>query len=420
MAVTYARRMAGLRTSEVRELLKLTAAHDIISFGGGLPPNECFPMREIGLALDEVLAAHGPRALQYSTTEGCLPLRTAIAARMRAKLGTEVATDEVLVTTGSQQALDLTGKVFLDEGDVVFCESPTYIAALSAFRAYRPVLVGIRSDEHGMVTHELARQLKRTPNAKVIYVVPDFQNPSGRTWSLERRLELLDLAARYGIPVIEDSPYRELRFEGEDVPTLFALDKTGLVIFFSTFSKIFSPGLRIGWVAARGETLQKYALAKQGADLHTSTLGQLLVATFIERFGLDAHIQDVCRTCRARRDTMLHALDASLPRDIAVTRPSGGLFLWVELPASFSAREWLRHALPHRVAFPPGPGFFPDGSGENTARLCFSDSPEPRIVEGVRRLALALAEVPGADRLDWPPGNRLAAASERGQTVTAL
>ncbi len=398
MTVTFARRMSNLRTSEVRELLKLTASRDIISFGGGLPPNECFPLDDIRAALDLVFAAHGARALQYSTTEGCAPLRARIAERMQQKIHVAVTADDVLVTTGSQQAIDLTGKVFLDEGDVVFCEAPTYIAALGALRAYRPSLVGIPSDDEGMIIEELAAQLDRHPRAKAIYVIPDFQNPTGRTWSLGRRLALLDVAARHQVPVVEDSPYRELRLEGEDIPTLFELDRTGLVIFLGTFSKIFSPGLRVGWVAARREMIEKYVLAKQGADLHTSTLAQLLIATFIDRFDLEAHIACVRRTCRARRDTMLAEIARSLPEEVAVTHPLGGLFLWLELPPAFGVRDWLQRCLAHRVAFPPGTGFFPNGGGEHAARLCFSDSPEPRIVEGVARMAAALAEMRVVDQ----------------------
>jgi DNA-binding transcriptional MocR family regulator len=402
MAVKFAARMSGLKTSEVRELLKLTAAADLITFGGGLPPNECFPLADIARALARVIEQHGPRALQYSTTEGWPALRKAIAARMRRRLGVEIGEDEVLVTTGSQQGLDLTGKIFFDEGDVVFCENPTYLAAINAFRAYRPTFVAVPSDEHGMIVSDLAGRITGSEREKVIYVIPDFQNPSGRTWSLERRLELLEVAARFDLPVLEDSPYRELRFEGQEVPALFSLDRTGRVIFMSTFSKIFSPGLRVGWVAARAPFLDKYVLAKQGADLHTCTLAQALVATFMEMFDLEATIDAIRRECGVRRDAMVAAFAEHLPREVRVNRPAGGLFLWAELPEALSARDWLRHALAHGAAFPPGDAFFPNGGGANAARICFSDSPPSRIAEGVKRLAAALRKVHGAERLAWP------------------
>ena len=242
MAFRYAARAQGLKASAVRELLKLTAARDIITFGGGLPPNESFPIPEISAALGRVMQEYGPRALQYSTTEGWPALRIATVERMRRRLGVELRSDEILITTGSQQALDLTGKVFLDEGDVVFCESPTYLAAISAFRAYHPRFIAVASDEEGMVVSELDRAIERCDRRALIYVIPDFQNPSGRTWSLERRQQLLEVAAKWNLPVLEDAPYRELRFEGEDVPSLLALDTTGQVIFTSTFSGF--PSLR--------------------------------------------------------------------------------------------------------------------------------------------------------------------------------
>jgi DNA-binding transcriptional MocR family regulator len=321
---------------------------------------------------------------------------------MRRHLGVELRSDEILITTGSQQALDLTGKVFLDEGDVVFCESPTYLAALSAFRAYNPRFVAVASDEDGMIVTELDREIAAHDRRKLIYVIPDFQNPSGRTWSLERRKALLEVAGRWDLPILEDAPYRELRFEGDDVPALLALDTTGHVIFTSTFSKIFSPGLRIGWVAAPPDVLDKYVLAKQGADLHTTTLGQVLISTFMQMYDLDTYIARTRAICRERRDVMIAAMKAQMPADVHFTEPQGGLFLWVELPPPLDARQWLRRCLDHGVAFPTGEAFFPNGGGENAARICFSDSPPPRIVEGVKRMAEALREVDGAESLAWP------------------
>jgi 2-aminoadipate transaminase len=233
-------------------------------------------------------------------------------------------------------------------------------------------------------------------------VIPDFQNPSGRTWSLARRKELLEVAARLELPVVEDAPYRELRFEGDELPALAALDRDGRVIFTSTFSKVLCPGLRIGWVAAPGPALEKYVLAKQGADLHTSTLAQLLVSTFMEERDVDRHIASIRSVCRERRDAMLRAADEWLPREVRVSRPAGGLFLWLELPLGLETREWLWRCLAHGVAFVPGDAFFPNGGGENAARICFSGSPEAQIVEGVRRMAVALREMSGAERLSWP------------------
>jgi 2-aminoadipate transaminase len=402
MGLRFANRVQSMKASAVREMLKLTAAGDVISFAGGLPPNECLPVDETQAVVARVLAEHGPRALQYSTTEGCASLRAAIAGRMRRRLGVEITAEDVLVTTGSQQALDLTGKVFLDEGDVVFCESPTYLAAISAFRPFGAGFADVPSDEHGMVVTELERMLAACERRALVYVVPDFQNPSGRTWSLERRLELLQVAERYEVPVVEDAPYRELRFEGEELPALFSLDRGGRVVFTSTFSKILSPGLRVGWIAAPLPLLEKYVLAKQAADLHTPTLTQLIVSAFVEAHDLDAHIAGIRRVCRERRDAMLRALAQHLPRQVGVTRPAGGLFLWLELPQPLDAREWLRLCLARGVAFVAGDAFHPNGGGEHAARICFSGTPEPRIEEGVKRMAAALRELPGAGSLSWP------------------
>jgi len=396
MAVTFARRAAEMRASEIRELLKYAGQRDVISFGGGLPPNECFPLDVLQEAAARVLRVQGARALQYSPTEGCPELRQKTASRAHRTLGIDIDPDDVLVTAGAQQALDLTGKVFLDEGDVVACESPTYLAAIGAFRTYRAHFVEVPSDDHGMDVTALDAVLARTDRVKFVYVIPDFQNPSGRTWSLARRQELIDVSTRYRVPIVEDSPYAELRFEGPALPPIKAMDVHDLVIFLSTYSKIFSPGLRVAWMTAPRYILEKYVLAKQSTDLNTSTIAQLLLSTFLEMASLDEHIGRVREACRRRRDAMMRALERELP-EATFTRPRGGLFLWVELPAGMSARDLLARALPRGVAFPPGDAFFPNGSHENTLRLAYSDSPEPRISEGIARLGAAYRDLK-ADR----------------------
>lgn len=402
MGVRFAARVTEMRSSAVREMLKLTAKGDIVSFAGGLPPAECFPLEAVAAVSGRLLADEGARALQYSTTEGCPELRSWLAEHMRARLEVGTSADEILVTTGSQQALDLTAKVFLDEGDVVYCESPTYLAALGAFRPFRPRFVPVPSDENGMIGAELARLVRDHGPKGIVYVIPDFQNPSGRTWSLERRCELLALAERFDLRVIEDAPYRELRFEGEDLPALVSLDRGGRVVFLSTVSKILSPGLRVGWVAAPREVLEKYVLAKQAADLHTSTLAQLIVARLVREHDLTAHVAAIRRVCRERRDALLGAIGALLPTELRVSRPQGGLFLWLDLPPGLAARPWLERSLERGAAFVPGDAFYPSGGGEHAARLCFSGTPPDRIVEGVRRLATALRELDGAEALAWP------------------
>ena len=383
--------MQDLRTSDIREILKVTQQPDVISFAGGLPASELLPAAEMaGMALD-VLSDDGVRALQYAPTEGLDMLRELIAGRLQRLWGLQRPSDEVLIVSGSQQALDLTGKVFLDEGDVVLCESPTYLGAIGAFRAFRPAFVEVQTDDHGMVPTELEQRLASLDRVKLIYVVPDFQNPSGRRWSTERRRQLAELAGRFNVPVIEDAPYAELCFEGEPLPPVASFDSESTVVYLGTASKILSPGMRLGWVVADRDLLQKYVLVKQGTDLHTSSLIQTLAARFMLEGDLEAHITRIRRVYRSRRDAMIAALEEHFPEEVRFTRPAGGLFLWIELPQELDARNLLKHALEEKVAFVPGESFFPNGGHDNTLRLNFSAMPEDRIAEGVDRLGRVVA-----------------------------
>lgn len=282
MEYRYAGRLSNIRASEIRELLKMTERPEVISFAGGLPASELFPIQEIKEVNDYVLDCCGEQALQYTTTEGFQPLRRWIAERMNSRLGTSFDEDNIMITHGSQQALDLTGKVFLEEGDVVLCESPTYLAAISAFRAYGCRFAEVETDEDGMVISRLEKALEENPEAKLIYIVPDFQNPTGRTWSLARRRQLAELSAKYNVVVIEDNPYGELRYEGDFLPSVKSFDKEGNVLCTGTFSKIFCPGYRIGWIAGEKEVIRKYVLVKQGVDLQCNTVAQMVISSFLE------------------------------------------------------------------------------------------------------------------------------------------
>ena len=388
-----ASRMQDLRASDIREILKVTQQPDVISFAGGLPASELLPAAEMAELARKVLSEDGVRALQYGPTEGLDVLREQIADRLQRLWGFQRSMDEVLIVSGSQQALDLTGKVFLDEGDVILCESPTYLGAIGAFRAYRPEFVEVPTDDDGMVPADLESRLSSLDRVKLIYVVPDFQNPSGRRWSIERRRQLAKLAGRFNVPVIEDAPYAELCFEGEPMPPVAALGDGCTVVYLGTCSKILSPGMRLGWVVADSELLRRYVLVKQGTDLHTSSLIQLLAARFMVDHDCDAHIDRIRGVYRARRDAMLAALEEHFPEVVNFTRPAGGLFLWVELPEGLDARELLERALEERVAFVPGESFFPSGGHDNTLRLNFSAMPEERITEGIRRLGQVLSTV---------------------------
>ena len=396
MSVAYATRMDSLRASEIREILKITQRAEVISFAGGLPAPELFPVEMLKEISVQVLSETGRLALQYSTTEGYEPLRRKIAERIGRKFQTKVSAQQVLITCGSQQALDFSGKLFLDAGDVVLCESPTYLAAISAFRAYQPNFVEVPTDDDGMITRSLENILATTERVKLIYVIPDFQNPTGRTWSLQRRRELVKLATRYGIPVIEDNPYGELRFEGEILPSLKSMDTAGLVIGTGTFSKTFCPGMRIGWLVAEPEIIEKYVLIKQGADLCTSLRSQMEVDMFMERYDFEGNLQKLTDLYRKRRNAMVESLEAMMPAGVTFTRPQGGLFLWVKLPEQLGAVELLQECLKREVAFVPGDAFFPNGGIKNTLRLNYSNMSEERIREGIRRLAEAIKMLAGA------------------------
>ncbi len=392
MEFNFARRMAHLKASEIREILKVTERPEVISFAGGLPAPELFPLEEIKEVSRIVLEEEGSKALQYTTTEGFAPLREWIANRMNSRLGTSFQFENILLTHGSQQALDLSGKVFLDEGDVVLCESPTYLAAISAFRAYGCEFVEVPTDNDGMIPDELERLLKNTARVKIIYVIPDFQNPTGRTWSLERRKRLALAAMKYGVVVIEDNPYGELRFDGEALPSVKSFDQTGCVLCLGTFSKTFCPGYRIGWVAGDQRAIQKYVLVKQGTDLQCNTIAQLEIAKYLELYEIDEHIAKIREVYRRRRDLAVKTMEEEFPEGVAFTRPHGGLFAWIELPEHVNARDVQEKSLEKNVAFVPGGSFFPNGGNENTLRINFSNMPEDRIVEGLKCLAGVLRE----------------------------
>ena len=409
----FARRTHRMTASAIRELLKVTEQPGFISFAGGLPAPELFPTEEVSDVCQRILREAGPVALQYSATEGYRPLRELIAQRMVAD-GIAATTDNILITTGSQQALDLVGKILVDPGDAVVVESPTYLAALQAWNAYEADFVGVASDGCGMDVDRLETVIDRQP--RFVYCQPNFQNPSGVTLSSKRREGLIDFSHQHGVPIVEDDPYLELRFEGEHLPGLIALEAgrqtdgkpyNGNVISLGTFSKILAPGLRVGWVVAAPPVIAQLTQAKQGTDLHTSTLDQMIAYEMLRSGFLESHKPVIVQTYRKRRDAMLEALADFFPRGTHWTRPEGGMFLWVELPESIDATDLLRRATAQQVAFVPGEGFHVDGGGRNTMRLNFSNSTPEQIREGVGRLARELQRMgcaPPADvsALDRP------------------
>lgn len=384
--VKFANRMSLLTGSEIRELLKLTSQPDIISFAGGMPAPELFPVEGVKEAAIQTLDERGRAALQYASTEGDPALRKHIVARMEAKNGIKTDIDHVLVTSGSQQGLDFSARVFLNPGDVVLLESPSYLGAVNAFKACEPKFMDIPTDDNGMIMEELEKVLATTDNVKMIYVIPDFQNPSGRTWTLERRQKFMEIINKYEIPVIEDNPYGELRFEGTSLPSLKSMDTKGLVIFLGTFSKILAPGYRLGWVCAETEILGKYNFMKQAADLQASSIGQMETAKFLDLYNLDEHVEKIKAVYVKRRDCMLKAMEDFFPEGVTWTHPEGGLFTWVTLPDYMNAKDLQMKCLDKKVAFVPGGGFFPNGGHENTLRMNYSCMPEEKITEGIKRI----------------------------------
>ncbi|HEX8719297.1 MAG TPA: PLP-dependent aminotransferase family protein [Pyrinomonadaceae bacterium] len=387
----FARRLSGMGASAIREILKVTERPEVISFAGGLPAPEVFPVEALARAHAEVFAEEGAQACQYSTTEGWGPLREWIAGRLRRRGIADADASRVLVTSGSQQGIDLVAKIFLDPGDCVVVEDPCYLAALQVFRGFEAEVIAVGSDDEGLRVGEVERAIERAPRRpKFVYVVSQFHNPKGTTLSLPRRLRLMEVARRHRVPVVEDDPYGELRYAGVPVPPLAALDDGGLVVYLSTFSKTLSPGMRIGWAHASQEVFGALVRAKQAADLHTNTIQQRAAARLLAAFDFDAHVERIKAVYGARRDAMLAALGEHFPAGARWTRPDGGLFLWVELPEGARAEELFERAIRERVAFVPGAPFFAAAPRHNFMRLNFSNSTPEMIEEGVRRLGALL------------------------------
>jgi 2-aminoadipate transaminase len=392
MHMSFASRMNVLRASDIREILKVTQDPNMISFAGGLPAPELFPNIEIGRITEQILRTQGRVALQYSPTEGYPRLREQLARRMNTLWSTRLSPEEIIVTTGSQQGLDLIAKLFIDQGDAVLCESPTYLGALMAFTVCQPRWVEIPTDDDGMDTAAVEHALRTEPRVKMIYTVPNFQNPTGRTWSNERRRELVALAQRYNMPIIEDNPYGELTFEGETPLAIQSMDDKGLVISPGTFSKIFCPGLRVGWIAAPKPVIEKLVIIKQAADLHSSTLDQMITSAYLDAHDIEEDLIQKRDVYRSRRDAMLRGLEEEMPEGVTWSHPRGGLFLWLELPPGIDSRQLLEASLRKSVAFVPGESFFPITQRKNTMRLNFSCMSEEQIAEGVRRLGVVIKE----------------------------
>ncbi|MCL4462945.1 MAG: PLP-dependent aminotransferase family protein [Firmicutes bacterium] len=385
----YADRAKLMKTSEIREFFKLTEQPDVMSFAGGFPSAEFFPMGKIAEVMRELIDEEGKSALQYGPTEGNLELRKYLAEKMTGE-GMPSGVDNLLITNGSQQGMDLLAKVFVNPGDLVIVEEPGYVGGLGAIHNYQGDRLAIPLDAEGIRTDLLAVRLRkmqmegRTP--KFAYLVPNFQNPTGISMSLERRIKMLELAREYNFIIIEDNPYGEIRFEGEPVRSIKSMDTEGRVIYLGSFSKTFIPGIRVGWIVAEETLIQKIACAKQATDLCSNSLGQRMACRFAASGYIEQHVSSLISLYKAKRDLMLSCFEQYFPQGVTWTRPEGGFFVWVTLPEGMSAREVLLKAVERKVAYVDGAGFFVNSNGKNTARFAFSEASEEKIARGMKIL----------------------------------
>ena len=389
----FSRRMATARRSFVREILKVTEDPSIISFAGGLPNPRFFPIAELSRATQKTMSESGAAALQYSTTEGFPPLREYIAARYRRR-GVQVGANDILITNGSQQGLDLVAKAVLDQGDVVLVERPTYLAAIQAFGLFEPRFRALELCEDGVQSDLIARSLTED-QPKILYAIPTFQNPTGISWSAARRREAASLLSASNTILVEDDPYSELRFAGEPLAPMGLVPGTSdlapWAVLLGTFSKTVAPGMRLGWLCAHHEIMERVIVAKQAADLQSNGFAQLVLNRYLSDSDVESHIARIREAYGRQRDLMVHLYEKLFPPEVLCTKPEGGMFLWMTLPKGLSSMDLLEKAIKAKVAFVPGQAFFTDDCGGNTMRLNFSNADEPMIEEGMKRLARVIA-----------------------------
>jgi len=378
-----------MEASAIREILKLVQNPEVISLAGGMPDPKTFPVEDIRKITQKVLSKKSAQALQYSSTEGLPELRKCILENL-AKDGNDGELENIIISSGSQQGLDLVGKVFLSPGDIAIVELPSYLAALNAFYSYGGELVGIPMDEDGMRMDILEEELIRLKNegkkVKFIYTISNFQNPAGATMSLARRKKIIEIAHKFNVFIIEDNPYEKLRFEGEPIPSIYSLEENGSVISLGTFSKILCPGLRLAWILGNEEIIGKIAILKQATDLCTSVLNQLIASDYCKLGKLEENIESNVQIYKRKRDVMLNALEKYFPKEVSWTKPQGGFFVVATLPEYIDTKEMLKEAIEENVAYVPGGPFFADRKGQNTMRLSFCFPSEEDIEEGVKRI----------------------------------
>ncbi len=388
-----AHRMARLEDKELLSLMELAEAPDMISFSGGFPSPETYPIQEIKESFVKVLDEAGKEALSYSSASGYMPLRETIAARMDRLFNMSVSKDEIIITGGSQQALDLSGMLFIDEGDVILFETPSYLGALNALKAYEAELVAVPTDKDGIEIGALKAAIDQYgERIKLIYVIPDYQNPTSRCWSDQRRQEFVEFIKDYDIAVLEDAAYAELAFGDSLMSPLISFDKKGQIIYCGTFSKTFCPGLRVAWICAHKNIIEKYLLLKSSVDLSTSAIAQRQMDYYLKHYDYDGHIKKIVSLYKTRRDLMMRVIDEYFPKSVTYDIPEGGLFIWLVLPEGKNSRELLQLALKEKVAFVPGGSFYPENAKNNEMRINFSNMSEETIIKGMRILGRITTE----------------------------
>ncbi len=389
----YAQRMNMVKASAIRASQKKIAAKvesggSVISFAAGLPDPNLFPLKEITEVTEKVLKERGAFALAYGPTKGENELLELLTKRMKEEENIDTKPENIIITTGSQQGIAVSAMILLDKGDIVVTENPSYLGAINAFRPYEPQFLGVDTDEDGIVVEHLDKILSENPNVKMIYVIPSFQNPSGKTWTTERRKAFMEVVNKYDdIVVIEDNPYGEIRFKGEPTPTLKSLDTKGNVVYLGSMSKVLTPGLRVAWVVADKEVVDKMELIKEGADLQCNQFAQNQVAEYLENYDLDAHIEEIRAAYKNRCELMMKTIKEYFPEGVKYTDPDGGMFIWVELPEGIDANEMLDDAIEAGVAYVSGEFFYANEGKKNTIRLNYTTMSEEQIVEGIKILA---------------------------------
>ncbi len=392
--MSYSKRMQRLKASAIRTVQKKIASNPgVISFAAGLPDSDIFPLQALEEVTQKVIVEKGKVAFQYGLTKGYQPLLEMLAKRMKSKEMVECSMENITVTTGSQQGLALSAMMFLDEGDIVLTESPSYLGGINACRPYGAEFIGIETDDEGMIIEDLERQLQTHNNVKLIYVIPNFQNPTGKAWSSMRRKEFMETVNKYDVMVIEDNPYGEIRFRGEFVPSLKSMDTKGNVIYLGSFSKILCPGLRVAWICANKEVADLAEKLKEGLDLQCNQFAQLQVHQFLTDCDVDTHIENIRTLYKEKCDAMMACIKSFFPKEVQYTDPEGGMFLWLELPESIDASELLDLAIQRGVAYIPGEPFYAYDGKKNTIRLNFTVPSVSQIDKGMKIMGQLLTEV---------------------------